>query len=90
MEEYVTLSLCKYLVFKYSLMLLRSGLAIRPKKLLKTGLDRFKQLFKKIYTHEVQKCRLVVRKGVYSYEYMDSRVKMDEEQHPPNEAFSSK
>ena len=34
--------------------------------------------------------RLLVRKGVYPYEYMDSWEKMDEQQLPPKEAFFSK
>ena len=36
---------------------------------------------------EAQDFRLLVRKGVYPYEYMYSFEKMDEQQLPPKEAF---
>ena len=36
---------------------------------------------------EMQEFRLLLRKGVYPYEYRDIFEKMDEEQLPPKEAF---
>ena len=90
MEKYLTLSLGKYLVFKDSLQFLGSSLATLAKNLLKTGLESFKHLTRQFLGTEAQEFRLLVRKGVYPYEYMDSWEKMDEQQLPPKEAFFSK
>ena len=90
MEKYLTLSLGKYLVFKDSLQFLGSSLATLAKNLLKTGLESFKHLTRQFLGTEAQEFRLLLRKGVYPYEYMDSWEKMDEQQLPPKEAFHSK
>ena len=90
MEKYLTLSLGKYLVFKDSLQFLGSSLATLAKNLLKTGLESFKHLTRQFLGTEAREFRLLVRKGVYPYEYMDSWEKMDEQQLPPKEAFFSK
>ena len=90
MEKYLTISLGNYLVFKDSLQFLGSSLATLAKNLEKTGLESFVQLRKKFHGFEAQDMRLLVRKGVYPYEYMDSWEKMDETQLPPKEAFYSK
>ena len=90
MEKYLTISLGKYLVFKDSLQFLGSSLATLDKNQKKTGLESFVQLRKKFHGFEAQDMRLLVRKGVDPYEYMDSWEKMDERQLPPNEAVYSK
>ena len=83
MEKYLTLSLGKYLVFKDSLQFLGSSLATLAKNLLKTGLESFKHLSMKFLGTEAQEFRLLERKGVYPYEYMDSWEKLDEQQFHP-------
>ena len=90
MEKYLTLSVGKYLVFKDSLQFLGSRLATLDKNLLKTGLESFKHLSRKFLGSEAQEFRLLVRKGVYKYEYRDSWDKMEDQQLPPKEAFHSK
>ena len=77
-------------MFKDSLQFLGSSLATLAKNLEKTGLESFVQLRKKFHGFEAEDMRLLVRKGVYPYEYMDSWEKMDERQLPPKEAFYSK
>ena len=72
MENYLTLSLNKYLVFKDRLQFLGSSLASLAKNLVKTGLESFKQLQRKFIMLEAQEFRLLLRNGVYPYEYMDS------------------
>ena len=44
---------------------------------------------KEVPTVEEKELRLLVRKGIYLYDYMDSLEKMNEEQLPPKEAFFS-
>ena len=83
MEKYLTISLGKYLVFKDSLQFLGSSLGTLAKNIAKTGLESFVQLRKKFHGFEAQDMRLLVRKGVYPYEYMDSWEK--KEQHVPFE-----
>ena len=63
MEKYLTLSLGKYLIFKDSLQFLGSSLDTLAKNLLKTGLESFKHLSRKLIGTEAQEFRLIVRKG---------------------------
>ena len=72
MEKYLTLSLGKYLVFKDSLQFLGSSLATLAKNLEKTGFESFIRLRKKFHGFQASDMRLLVRKGEYPYEYMDS------------------
>ena len=90
MDKYLTVPLGKYLVFKDSLQFLGSSLATLAKKLRKTGRESFKHLSSKFLGVEAREFRLLVRKGVYPYEYMDSSEKIDEQQLPPKEAVHSK
>ena len=55
----------------------------------KTGLELLGNLRKKFPAVREKDLRLVVRKGIYAYEYMDSLEKMKEDQLPPNEALFS-
>ena len=76
------------MVFKDSLQFLGSILATVSKNLLKTGMESFKQLSKKFLGLEAREFRLLVRKGVYPYEYMDCWEKMDEQHLPPKRPFT--
>ena len=48
------------------------------------------EAFKITAQYETEKRKLLMRKGVYPYEYMDSWERFDEYQLPPKEAFYSK
>ena len=89
MEKYLTLSLGKYLVFKDSLQFLGSSLQTLGENLLKGGMDQFVNLKKQCPNSSNEMLGLLVRKGVYPYEYMDSMEKFDQPL-PPKEAFYSK
>ena len=82
MEKYLTLSLAKTLMLMESVPFLGSSLATLANNLEKTGLESFVHLRKKVNGFETQDMRLLVRKGVYSYQYMDWWEKMDEEHIP--------
>ena len=90
MEKYLTVSHVKYRICTDSLMFLGASLATLAKNLQKTGLESFIRLPKKFHGFEAEDMRLLVRKGVYPYEYMDSCEKMEERQISPKEAFYSK
>ena len=80
----------KYLVFKVNLQFLGASFATLAKNMLKTGFHSIKHLSKKFLGPEAGEYRLLVRTGVYPYEYVDCWEKMDEKQLPLKEAFYSK
>ena len=90
MEKYLTLSIGKYLVFKNSLQFLGTSHSTRPQNLLMGGVEQFRQLKAQNPTISDDKLQLLVRKGVYPYEYMDSMERFEAEQLPPKEKFFSK
>ena len=51
------------------------------------GKDSFE--ITKSYIQDVEKANLLLRKGVYPYEYMDSFERFNESSLPPREAFYS-
>ena len=69
--------------FKDSLQFLGSSLATLAKNLLKMGLESFNHHSRMFIGVEAWEFRLLVRKGVYLYEYLDCWENMDEEQIPP-------
>ena len=89
MEKYLTISLGKYLVFKDSLQFLGASLQTLGENLLKGGIDQFVNLKKQCPNTSDEMLQLLMRKGVYPYEYMDTMAKFDEPL-PPKEAFYSK
>ena len=89
MEKYLTLTI-GHLVFKDSLMFLGASLQTLGDNLLKAGLENFKN-FKKHYPDMPEdKLRLILRKGIYPYEYMDSMARFAEPQLPAKEHFYSR
>ena len=90
MEKYLTLSFGKYLVFKDSLQFLGSSLQTLATNLAKGGVDQFANLKKRFPNENDDGMRLIVRKGVYPYEYMDSFERLKEPRLPPKDAFFSK
>ena len=90
MEKYLTLSLGKYLTFKDSYQFLGSALSTLADNLAKCGLNKFEHLKQQFPDVSDENFKLIVRKGVYPYEYMDSMERLDEGQLPPKESFYSK
>ena len=89
MEKYLALSWGDHLAFKDSLQFLSCSLEQLVANLMKSGKDQFAQL-----AHEFQGrpdlLDLLLRKGVYPYNYMDSAARFDEPQLPPKDAFFSR
>ena len=89
MEKYLTLTL-DHLVFKDSLMFLGASLQSLAENLLKAGFENFKWLRKQWPNVPEEHLRLLLRKGVYPYEYMDSMAKFSERELPPKHEFYSR
>ena len=90
MEKYLTISVGKHLVFKDSIQFLGSALHTLADNLAKGGLEKFKNLIEHCEGIPDHMLKLLVRKGVYPYEYMDSMERFEEKQLPPKEVFFSK
>ena len=90
MEKYLTITLGKHIVFKDSLQFMGASLQTLGSNLLKAGFEKFVHLKKEWANTPDDQLRLLVRKGVYPYEYMDSMEKFDDDHLPPKDAFFSK
>ena len=87
MEKYIILSWGKHIVFKDSLQFMNCSLEKLTANLLKSGKEKFKYLAEE-YANE--KLDLLLRKGVFPYDYMDRWENLDDEQLPSREDFFSK
>ena len=90
MEKYLSLSLGKHLVFKDSLMFLPASLERLGKNLLACGREKFQHLLKEFAGTAPEKLELILRKGVYPYDYMDCWDRFKETTLPPKAAFYNK
>ena len=90
MEKYLTITLGRYIVFKDSLMFLSLALDKLGKNLLAGGLDKFVNLRNEYPNISDEKLQLLMRKGVFPYDYIDSWDRMLEDHLPPKEAFFNK
>ena len=88
MEKYLTMSWGQHLVFKDSLQFLSCSLERLAANLLKAGRENFVNLLKEFPVAD--NVDLLLRKGVYPYDYMDAQERFAEVQLPPIEAFHSK
>ncbi len=86
MEKYITVNWGDHLVFKDSLQFLTCSLEGLPANLLKSGRDQFQYLLDEFSGQEVD---LLLRKGVYPYEYMDSADSFKETSLPSKVSFYS-
>ena len=87
MEKYLVLNWGEHIVFKDSLQFMNCSLEKLVSNLLKSGRDNFKEIHRE-YTG-VQ-ADLLLRKGIYPYDYMDKWEKFDEQHLPPRAAFFSR
>ena len=85
-ERYIAVQLGT-LRFIDSFQFMGSSLESLVSNLADEGLDKFKLLSR--FVVNVNQRRLLLRKGVYPYDYMDSPKKMEERKLPPKEAFYS-
>ena len=87
MEKYLIMGWGQHLVFKDSLQFINVALEKLATNLLKAGRDNFVHLLSEFQIgYNVD---LLLRKGVYPYEYMDSFERFKETQLPPIESFFS-
>ena len=85
MEKYLVLQWGNHIEFKDSYQFLNSSLAAQTQNLLASGKDNF-SLLRTIYPNEEQ-FGLLLRKGVYPYDWVDDWSKMKEKELPPREQF---
>ena len=86
MEKYISFSIGHF-DFLDSLQFINASLEKLVSNLAKEGDGKFHALKRYI---EESKVPLLLRKGVYSYDYMDNMNKFQERQLPPKEAFFSR
>ena len=84
-EKYISFSIEK-LDFIDSLQFMNASIERLVSNLSKNGADMFAVLRKHT---EAEKVQLLLRKGVYPYDYMDSGKKIDKETLPSQECFYS-
>ena len=90
MERYLQLKWGKHIVFRDSFMFLSSSLDSLVQSLRKTNESKFNQLTHRVNTlHPGVDSKLLLRKGVFPYEYLESFDKFNDQQLPPREAFFS-
>ena len=88
MERYMQLKWGKNLVFRDSYMFLTSSLNSLVQSLRKTDESQFKLLQTKMGSlYPNTDFKLLLRKGVFPYEYLDSFNKFTEPQLPPRASF---
>ena len=87
MEKYIILSWGKHIVFKDSLQFMNCSLEKLTANLLKSGKEKFKYLAEE---YSGESFDLLLRKGVFPYDYMNRWEKLDDPQLPPIEDFFSK
>ena len=90
MEKYLSLSLGKHIIFKDSLMFLNSSLERLGKNLLAGGKVQFRHLLKECDNYSAAQIDLLLRKGVYPYDYMNDWARFKETQLPPKTSFYNK
>ncbi len=92
-EKYLTVAWGDHFVFKDSLQFMACSLEQLACNLKKSGAEHFKQLVGEFGVETEEKkaqVELILRKGVYPYDYMDSWGRFQEVQLPTIEAFASR
>ena len=88
MEKYLILGWGDHIVFKDSNQFLSPALERLAANLLKAGRENFVHLLHEFPVNE--NVDLLLRKGVYPYDYMDAVMRFAEVEMPPIEAFHNK
>ncbi|KAF0146940.1 MAG: hypothetical protein FD143_3161, partial [Ignavibacteria bacterium] len=86
-EKYLSISFGPFLVFKDSFQFLGYSLEQLCTELAKSGVDRFQHLKREFPLCDAEKFQLLLRKGVYPYEYMDNWEKLDLPHLPNRDQF---
>ena len=89
-EKYLTINWGDHVVFKDSLQFLGASLDSLTSCLMKSGRDKFHHLLNAFKNHPSNKVDLLLKKGVYPYDYMNEWKKLDDPALPSIEAFASK
>ena len=89
MEKYLTLAWGDHVIFKDSLQFLNSSLQTLTENLAKSSKDFFLQLRAGFPSITEAKLDLLLRKGVYPYDYMNSWRKFEDRQLPARADFFS-
>ena len=89
LEKYLTLSYGDHIVIKDSLQFMAESLESLATSLLRSGDDKFCLLRKEFaeYAQNPTKWSMLLRKGVYPYDYMDSMDRFTERALPTIESF---
>ena len=87
MEKYLILNWGSHIVFKDSLQFMNCSLEKLVANLLKSGRENFKQVLAAYSGTQVD---LLLRKGVYPYDYMDKWERFEENHLPSRESFFSR
>ena len=88
-EKYLTLSFGQQIIFKDSYQFLGFSLAQLTKELLSSGSTVFAHLRKQFPNITDEEFKLLLRKGVYPYEYMNDWEKLKLSKLPSKESFYS-
>ena len=86
-EKYLILGFGPFIVFKDSYQFLAYSLEQLANELRKAGAEKFSNLHKEFPNTDKEKIQLLLRKGVYPYEYMDEWAKLEKNSLPTREEF---
>ena len=89
-EKYLTIYWGDHIVFKDSLQFLGESLDNLTSCLLKSGRDKFTNMLSAFKDSPDDHTNLLLKKGVYPYDYMNAWEKLEETSLPPIEQFASK
>ena len=87
LEKYMTLSWGDNIVFKDSYLFMAASLETLAHNLLAAGKDKFIEMKHQFRGEADAKLDLLLRKGVYPYDYMNDWDRLDEHQLPPRASF---
>jgi len=91
MEKYMVINFSNHLVFKDSLMFLpNASLESLVKNLLSAGRDQFRQMIAGFDQNTDAQVDMMLRKGVYPYDWMESIDRLDAQELPSKADFFSR
>lgn len=90
MEKYLTLTLDHAIEFKDSCQFMKCSLEQLAQNLLQDGRDGFRHTLQGFAGATDEQVELILRKGVYPYDWVDAFTRFDEANLPPIEAFESR